>query len=209
MTEPTNEQRDYWEGTAATFDDEPDHGLRDPATREAWLQLLNAHLPMPPSDIVDLGCGTGTLSVLLAEAGHRVRGIDIAPAMVAAARAKTAAAGLDVRLAVGDAGEPPFDAGSCDVALSRHVLWALPDPAKALTRWTALLRPGGRLVLVEGRWHTGGGIAAADCEALVRDHLDDVRVRHLPDDVYWGGPIHDERYLLVARNVAQVRAPLD
>ena len=41
-------------------------------------------------------------------------------------------------------------AATYDVVLSRHVLWALPDPVEALRRWSALLRPEGRLVLVEG-----------------------------------------------------------
>ena len=189
-------QRDLWDAEAARFDDQPDHGLPDPATRRAWAALLDHHLPAPPSDVVDLGCGTGTLALLLAEAGHRVRGLDLAPAMVARARAK--AAGQAVEVVEGDAADPPYPAGSCDVVLSRHVLWALPDPSAALARWVALLRPGGRLVLVEGRWHTGGGIAAAECERLVREHRGSVDVRPLPEEIYWGGPITDERYLLVS-----------
>jgi SAM-dependent methyltransferase len=194
-----SDERAYWDGEAATFDDEPDHGLGDPATREAWRQLLAAHLPMPPADVVDLGCGTGTLSVLLAEAGHRVRGVDLSPAMVARARAKAQEAGLDVALEVGDAADPPYDAGSADVVLCRHVLWALPDPAAALARWVGLLRPSGRLLLVEGRWHTGTGIDVEACRRLVAPHASRVDVVPLVDEVYWGGPINDERYLLVAR----------
>ena len=38
----SEDPRTYWDGQAATFDDEPDHGLADPATREAWRQLLAA-----------------------------------------------------------------------------------------------------------------------------------------------------------------------
>lgn len=188
-----------WDDEAETFDDEPDHGLGDPATREAWRTLLAAHLPDPPADVVDLGCGTGTLAVLLAGEGHRVRGVDLSPAMVERAVAKAAASGLDVPFVVGDAAEPPYDPGSVDVVLCRHVLWALPDPSAALARWTALLHPRGRLVLVEGRWHTGAGLDAATCAALVREHVADVEVVVMRDDVYWGGPTTDERYLLVAR----------
>lgn len=195
--------REFWDAEAAAFDDEPDHGLRDPATREAWRQLLAAHLPAAPADVADLGCGTGTLAVLLAETGHRVSAVDFAPAMVAAARAKAAAAGLEVAVREGDAADPPLEAGGFDVVLSRHVLWAMPSASDALDRWRALLRPGGRVVLVEGRWHTGGGLAAADAERLARERFDDVRVVPLPDPVYWGGEITDERYLLLAQEATR------
>lgn len=193
------EARAFWDAEAACFDQEPDHGLADPVTREAWRDLMREHLPASPSDVIDLGCGTGTLSALLAEDRHRVRGLDFSPAMVEAARAKHAAAGHDVEVVVADAGDPPYADASADVVLVRHVLWAMPDPAEALRRWIALLRPGGRLVLVEGRWHTGGGISADDCAALVGAQRDHVEVRLLPEAVFWGGPITDERYLLLSR----------
>ena len=45
--------------------------------------------------------------------------------------------------------------GSVDAVLARHLLWTLPDPLAALARWVRLVRPGGRLVLVEGRWWPG------------------------------------------------------
>ncbi len=45
-------------------------------------------------------------------------------------------------------------AGSCDLIVERHVLWTLPNPGAALSAWQKLLRPGGRLVLIEGHWGT-------------------------------------------------------
>src|SRR5215212_6538996 len=84
----------YWDEQAASFDEDPDHGLSVPATRAAWAQLLLGHTPPVPARVVDLGCGTGTLSVLLAEAGHDVTGVDYAPRMLEAARAKASAAGI-------------------------------------------------------------------------------------------------------------------
>jgi hypothetical protein len=51
---------------------------------------------------------------------------------------------------------------------------------------------------VEGRWFTGGGLPAAETEALVRATGRGVAVRHLPEPVYWGKDIDDERYLLVS-----------
>ncbi|GHF56087.1 SAM-dependent methyltransferase [Amycolatopsis bartoniae] len=59
-----------------------------------------------------------------------------------------------------DASDPALPPAAFDVVLARHVVWALPDPAAALGRWVRLLRPGGRVVLVEGRWATGTGLTA-------------------------------------------------
>jgi SAM-dependent methyltransferase len=188
--------RELWDAEAESFDEEPDHGLADPACRAAWRDLLVAVLPQAPARVADLGCGTGTLSLLLADEGHVVTGVDFSPAMVARARAK---AGQVAEFHVGDAAAPPLPPASCDVVLCRHVLWALPDPAAALRSWAALLAPGGRLVLVEGRWHTGGGLTAGQTLDLLHDDGREARLRPMPEPVFWGGPIDDERYLVVSR----------
>jgi SAM-dependent methyltransferase len=193
----SEETRQYWDAQAATFDDEADHGLRDPAVRQAWAELLLPLLPRT-ARVADLGCGTGSLSLLLAQAGHDVHGIDLSPRMIEAAQAKAAVAGVAARFSVADAAAPPVEAGSVDVVLVRHVLWAFESPGDVLASWMTLLAPGGRLLLVEGRWSTGAGLAAADCETLVRRHRQEAQVRMLREPSYWGKDITDERYLLVS-----------
>jgi SAM-dependent methyltransferase len=189
----------YWDTAAATFDDDADHGLGDPTVRAAWAELLLPLLPEAPASVFDLGCGTGSLAVLLAEAGHHVRGLDASPAMLAAARAKSAAARVTVGLVRGDAADPPFAPGSADVVLCRHVLWALADRATVVQRWSRLLRPGGRLLLVEGMWSTGAGLSAAECRDLVLQQGRSVDLRQLAgDSALWGRDVDDERYLLVS-----------
>lgn len=187
---------DLWDSEAPTFDDAADHGLRDPAVRSAWRSLLSGLLPHPPSRIADLGCGTGTLALLLAEEGHTVDGVDFSPEMVARALAKTAAE-PGVSILEGDAFEPPLPPAAYDVVLTRHVLWALPDPVEALRRWVALLRPEGRLVLVEGSWTTGAGLTAAQVADAAREVGREPTVHVLDDPALWGGPITDERYAVV------------
>ena len=195
---PVEAVRAFWDGAAATFDEEPDHGLRDPAVRTAWTALLRTHLPDPPADVLDLGCGTGSLIVLLASAGYRVDALDLAPAMVSAACDKVASAGVTATVQVGDAADPPGRPGAYDVVLTRHVLWALPDPAAAVARWVRLLRPGGRMLLVEGQWWTGGGLSAEDTRRLVQPYATSVELVALTDPTLWGGAISDERYLCIA-----------
>ncbi|MGY0022903.1 class I SAM-dependent methyltransferase [Streptomyces sp. YJ-C3] len=188
-----------WDAAAAAFDDEPDHGMRDPEVRAAWAARLADWLPEAPGEVLDLGCGTGTLSLLAAERGHRVTGVDFAPNMLERARRKLA--GHDAAFLLGDAASPPVPTGSYDVVLARHVLWALPDPAAALRHWATLLRPGGRLVLVEGVWGRldPTGIPATRLTGLVRDVAGDVRHEALSADArLWGAPVTDERYAVVA-----------
>ena len=69
--------QDEWDTTAATFDDEPDHGLTAPATRSAWRDLLVSVLPAAPARVADLGCGTGTLTRLLTDQGYIVDGLEL------------------------------------------------------------------------------------------------------------------------------------
>jgi len=202
----------YWDSQAATFDDQPDHGLRNPRVYAAWRRLLLAHLPpagarpAPAPAVADVGCGTGSLSVLLAAAGYDVTGLDSAPAMIAAARAKAASAGVSALFVIGsaEAPAPPLPAGGFDVVLSRHVLWAMPSADAALAAWLSLLRPGGDgvLVLVEGRWHTGAGLSASEAEQAVLRHRSAASVTRLDDPDLWGGPVNDERYLLVSPRLA-------
>ncbi|MFE7835241.1 class I SAM-dependent methyltransferase [Streptomyces sp. NPDC057474] len=189
-----------WDAEAPAFDDEPDHGLREPAVREAWAARLRDWLPHRPSDVLDLGCGTGSLSLLATEQGHRVTGVDASPAMVTLARGKLA--GRPAVFLVGDAAAPPVGEERFDVILVRHVLWTLPDPGRVLRRWCGLLRPGGRLVLVEGVWGTVSpvGIPAERLYGLVAPLVSDAVVVWLGDDSpLWGKQVEDERYAVVAR----------
>ena len=191
-----------WNCEAPAFDEAPDHGLLDAGVRAAWRDLLLGVLPPAPARVADLGSGTGTLALLLAEHGYAVDALDFAPAMARLAREKLATAPEPVRRLVtvreGDAADPGLAPASVDVVLCRHVLWALPEPVAVVRRWVRALRPGGRLVLVEGDWSTGAGLTAARCAEIVGESCSRVEVRHLPDPALWGREITDERYLVVA-----------
>ncbi len=68
-----------------------------------------------------------------------------------------------------------------------------------LQRWTDLLIPGGRLVLIEGYWHTGGGLHAQQIIEALPASLRDVVFYNLSDQAtLWGNPVRDERYAVVA-----------
>jgi ubiquinone/menaquinone biosynthesis C-methylase UbiE len=141
----------HWDRRAAHFDADFGHSIATPAERAAWDRILD--LVVPPSrtlDALDVGCGTGFLSLELAGRGHRATGVDLAPSMLDLARQKATARGLAIRLEEADAENLPFPAGSFDLVISRHVLWTLPHPEAAIDDWLRVLRPGGRLAVVDG-----------------------------------------------------------
>ena len=81
------EIRAYWQGRAATYDASPGHGLGDPAQAALWRALFTRHLgPAVGRRVLDLGCGTGEITLLLHGLGFDATGLDMTPAMLARAR---------------------------------------------------------------------------------------------------------------------------
>lgn len=196
---PLQELREYWDNAAASFDDEPDHGLQDPQILQAWVELLKKWLPANNAVILDLGCGTGSLSVAMAGLGHEVTGIDISPAMMAKAKAKAVTFRYSIEFHIMDAVVPQFPSKSFDAIICRHLLWTLPEPVIVLPRWVDLLKPGGRLVLIEGYWSTGAGMHVAEIVAAMPSSVTTIDVQDLSgQSIYWGRPVSDERYAIVA-----------
>ena len=146
----------HWGRRAPGFDEGFGHSIRTPAERAAWDRIFDLVLTgSQPLNALDAGCGTGFLSFELAARGHRVTGVDFAPAMLAEARRKAAERTVSVRFEEADAEHLPFPPHSFDLAISRHVLWTLPHPEAAFDEWIRVLRPGGRLVVVDGQFNPG------------------------------------------------------
>src|SRR5499427_6458581 len=168
----------HWNRRAPSFDDDFGHSIRTSGERAAWDRILDLVLDgRVRLEALDVGCGTGFLALELAARGHHVVGVDFAPAMIEEARRKVAASGLSVRFEEADAEQLPFVPRSFDLVISRHVLWTLPHPQAAIDEWMRVLRPGGRLAVVDGQFDASGlgrssGIARASEEyAAIRDEL--------------------------------------
>lgn len=194
-----HESRQIWNAEAATFDNQPDHGLHDPVVLAAWTKLLSASLPMNNAELLDIGCGTGSLSLVFAGFGCKVTGIDFSPEMIAVAETKAQAAHQSIQFHVMDGAFPQFPPQQFDVIVCRHLLWMLPQPDQVLQRWVSLLKPGGRLLLIEGFWHTGAGLRSQDIVDMLPAALTHVSVQPLSDQAdLWGSEVDDERYMIVA-----------
>lgn len=144
--------RHHWDRRAATFDERGGHGLVSNEQRTAWHDLLARLVGRAPQQALDVGCGTGFLALRLAELGHTVSGVDLSGNMIEQARAKADQAGLEIDFRVGDGAHLDSADEAYDLVVARHVLWNLPDPGRGVAEWLRVLRPGGRLLLVEGKW---------------------------------------------------------
>jgi SAM-dependent methyltransferase len=151
--------RDWWDDDAIAYDAAPGHSLSDPVEAAVWRAALAGLLPAAPSRVLDVGAGTGSMSLLAAELGHEVTALDLSGSMLERAQEKAAARSLAIEFVVGPAEEPPE--GPFDAVMARHVLWTLPQPTEALAAWHGSTSAGGRLVLFEGSWAGEGPLAGA------------------------------------------------
>jgi SAM-dependent methyltransferase len=162
--------RGWWDEDADAYDDSAGHSLSDPVEAAAWGAALASLLPAPPARLLDVGAGTGALSLLAAELGHDVTALDLSEAMLARARRKAADRDLSIDFVVGAAEEPPE--GSFDGVIARHVVWTLPEPAGTLAAWRRSVRPGGCLALFEGSWAgEGPGTVVKDAIASTLERM--------------------------------------
>jgi SAM-dependent methyltransferase len=180
-------QRRYWNTVAGPrWAAEP--GLRERRNQES-LALLLARLDLAGGEsVVEIGCGTGALTLPLAAAvGERGRvvAVDISEPMLTATRQRVGERGLrNVTLLLGDAQVFAFEPGGFDLATSRMGVMFFADPAAAFRNIGGALKPGGRLVFA--CW----GPLAENRHWLIAH---DVAVRHLgppaPRPAHEPGPL--------------------
>jgi SAM-dependent methyltransferase len=136
--------------------------------------------------VVDVACGTGNAAIPAARAGGRVVGVDLTPAMFAAAERRAADAGVEIDWVEGDAEALPFESGSFDVALSTFGLMFAPRHRVAATEMARVVREGGRIGVAS--WRPGGTVGG----------LFGALERHLPatdpSPMLWGREGHVREY---------------
>ena len=206
--------RRHWNDRAATFDDASHHGIHTDDQRARWLTVLREWTGDDPRRTLDVGCGTGVVSLLLAELGHAVIGVDLAPAMLDRARAKARRTDHEAAFLRGDAEALPASDDAFELLAARHLVWTLPNPAKAIREWQRVVEPGGRIVLIEGYWDHDepwdeyeavhddlpmyDGRPPDDLrEFLGQEGLREVEHEPLVDPVLWGREPRHEYYLMV------------
>jgi SAM-dependent methyltransferase len=129
----------------------------------AWSRALG--LLLPPLDVADLGCGEGYLTVETARWANHVTAVDRSPGVLVRAKALAARKKCsNITWKKGELEKLPIDNASMDVALLSQALHHATDPAQAIGEAARILKPGGRLVILDLRPHD---------ETWVREKLGD------------------------------------
>ena len=101
----------------------------------------------PGERVIDVATGTGNLAIPAARTGALVTGVDIAPNLIAQAKARAAAEGLAIRLDVGDAESLGYDDDEFDTAVSMFGAMFAARPERAASELLRVVRPGGRIAM--------------------------------------------------------------
>jgi demethylmenaquinone methyltransferase/2-methoxy-6-polyprenyl-1,4-benzoquinol methylase/phosphoethanolamine N-methyltransferase len=129
------------------------YDLLDPLVSPARRKLIELADPAPGEDVLDVGCGTGTLAITIQHkvSPGRVHGIDASAEMIETAKKKAAKARADIDLRVALIESLPFQDNSFDLVTSSLMLHHLPDDLKptGLAEIRRVLKPGGRFLAMD------------------------------------------------------------
>lgn len=140
---PTDTAR-FWDKIAADYSRKP---VANPVAFERKIAITKQHLT-PERVVLDIGCGTGSLALILAPFARHVHGLDVSGEMIRIARAKASAqevANVTFHQAELD-GTVPFEPESLDVVCAYSLLHLVEDPLAALRHIHRLLKPGGAFI---------------------------------------------------------------
>ncbi|MCO4053348.1 MAG: class I SAM-dependent methyltransferase [Bosea sp.] len=150
-----DEIRAYWTKRAETFDHSWGHKIRTAGELEAWCALFRDHGAIRAGfKVLELASGTGEVTRALVQLGCRIDAIDLCETMIERAKAKHPASPVQFHLA--DAENTMMPDSAYDLVVTRHLVWTLTAPAAALADWFRVLKPGQRVVIVDGDWVRAG-----------------------------------------------------
>lgn len=154
MSQTLEQIRQYWNSRAEGYTLSNREELEDEHRIFLWEQQIRRALNgRICRHVLDVGCGPGFFSVLLARLGYEVTAVDYTENMLAEARKNAAHYGVDIDFRRMDAQKLDFEDGIFDLVISRNVLWNLEQPEQAYREWLRVLKPNGTLMNFDGNFY--------------------------------------------------------
>jgi SAM-dependent methyltransferase len=117
--------KEWWNDPHQDYDGFAGHGVNSETEKELW---------------------GNEIALLLGRMGYDITAVDWAMTMMEKAMEKARAAQVQIRFEVQDAEDLTFPDASFDAVVSRHVLWTLADPGRAVGEWARVVKPGGMVI---------------------------------------------------------------
>lgn len=154
MSQTLEQIRQYWNSRAEGYTLSNREELEDEHRIFLWEQQIRRALNgRVCRHVLDVGCGPGFFSVLLARLGYEVTAVDYTENMLTEARKNAAHYGVDIDFRRMDAQKLDFEDGIFDLVISRNVLWNLEQPEQAYREWLRVLKPNGTLMNFDGNFY--------------------------------------------------------
>ncbi len=211
----------HWNRRARLYDSTGHHDIHSAEQEEIWLKLIKAISGDKKLNVLDVGCGTGFLSLLFAKEGHKVTGVDIATNMLEKGKQKAKERGYIIDFHIEDAESLSFKDDSFDLVVNRFLISNISNPNKALIEWKRVLKPDGKLAIIEGEWKKRlyqnefseiddsipfyKGVSGEKLKSVMeKNFFQHVELNYLHDSLYWDEIPEFERYILLANKYGEI-----
>lgn len=145
-----NEIKSYWSKRAEGYSISNRESLKSDE-KQQYEEFFKKYIPTNKKlKTIDMGCGPGFLAILLANMGCDSFAFDCTENMLLKAEENARDLGVNLNIIQGDAQNPKIEDNTFDLLVSRNLIWNLEDPEKAYKEWIRIVKPGGKIIILDG-----------------------------------------------------------
>ena len=146
--------KDYWSKRAYSYSKQNRTEL-ECYKHNVWRNIILNNSPKKDVlKVLDIGCGPGEFSIIMAEEGHDVTGVDITEEMLQQASENARNYNVKLNLKCMDVHNLEFEDNTFDLIISRNVTWNLKNPDKFFKECQRVLKEDGRMIYFDDNWYT-------------------------------------------------------